>query len=81
MNITRLPQRFSIDTETGRCPDGKIRTVLVQICPVDALTENAVELFIGEDCYDQFLDLFNNNDEKKIEGFLFNNKWESKGFI
>lgn len=81
MKITRLPQRFSIDTENGMCPDRKIRTVLIQICSVDALTEDAVELFIGEDCYDQFLDMFDHNDEKKIEGFLFNNKWESKGFI
>ena len=79
--ISRLPQRFSIDTETGRCPDRRIKTVLIQYCPVDAESEREVSVLVGEDCYDQFLRCFELNDERRIEAFVFNNKWESKGLL
>lgn len=46
---------ISFDTETDRRPGEKLaRTVLIQTCPLEAISEKAVRLYIGEDCYDQF---------------------------
>ena len=53
-----LPSCFSYDTETGLCEDGMIRTVLVQLCPVDAGSMKEVTMIEGEDAIDRFFDLF-----------------------
>ena len=53
-----LPSQFAYDTETGRCPDGQIRTVLVQLCSVSAARIDEVRMIEGEDAIDRFFDLF-----------------------
>lgn len=57
-----LPSCFAYDTETGRCPDGLIRTVLVQMCSVTAAKIDEVRMIEGEDAIDRFFDLFEETD-------------------
>ena len=57
-----LPLIFSYDTETGLCPDGKIRTVLIQICSITAGSMKEVVMIEGEDCFERFLDRFEETD-------------------
>lgn len=57
-----LPPFFSFDTETGRCPDGKIRTVLIQICSVNVTTPDEVIMLEGENCYQQFFEMMEETD-------------------
>ena len=49
---------FAYDTESGLCPDGRIRTVLVQLCSVTAANMNEVQMIEGEDALGRFFDLF-----------------------
>ena len=58
-----LPLIFAYDTETGLCPDGKIRTVLIQICSITAGSIKEVVMIEGEDCFDRFLDRFEETDQ------------------
>lgn len=53
-----LPPTFSYDTETGQCPDGLIRTVLIQYCNVNATTPEEVVMIEGEDCFLEFFKRF-----------------------
>ena len=53
-----LPSCFAYDTETGTCPDGLIRTVLVQMCSVTAANIDEVRMIEGENAIDRFFDLF-----------------------
>lgn len=81
MTAERLPTSFSFDTETGDCGGHTLKNVLIQICPVDAVSEKEVKLFLGEDCYGQFLRSFAINDERNIWCRLYNNKWEARPLI
>ena len=57
-----LPSSFSYDTETGLCPDGMIRTVLVQLCPVGAARIDEVRMIEGEDAIVRFFAMWEDTD-------------------
>lgn len=51
-----LPSTYAFDTETDAYTDGHPRGALIQICPIDAVGLDDVVLFEGWDCYEQWLD-------------------------
>lgn len=75
-----LPCECSFDTESGTCPDGEIRNVLIQMCSVSAGSPDEVTVLQGEDCYDQFIDLWEETGWD-VDLFLYNSKWEGKPII
>lgn len=54
-----LPEKFALDTETDQVPGyDQPRTVLIQICPSDAVSEREVVLWEGLDCYNKLFKAF-----------------------
>lgn len=51
-----LPSAFAFDTETDAYDDGHPKGALIQICPISATSLDDVVLFEGWDCYEQWLD-------------------------
>ena len=47
---------FAFDTETDDVGEEEPRTVLIQMCPVDATSEQDVVVLEGVDVFEQFLD-------------------------
>lgn len=73
-----LPKYFALDTETGIVGTFKdpIRTVLIQICPMDAMSPSDVRMYCGEDCYEQFFDEFDNMPYGSLHCDVFNLDYE-----
>lgn len=75
-----LPVECSFDTESGLCSDGVIRNVLIQYCSATAGSPRESVLLMGEDCYDQFLDVWEET-MTDVKMYFYNSKWEGKPFI
>ena len=74
-----LPPVFSYDTETGLCEDGKIRTVLVQLCDLEAESPEEVVLIEGEDCIQRFFEMVELTDHD-MDCHAYNLSYESSWF-
>lgn len=75
-----LPSECAFDTESGICPDGEIRNVLIQYCSSTAHSPEEVFLLCGEDCYDRFL-LEWEATGWDVDMYFYNSKWEGRTFI
>ena len=75
-----LPSECSYDTESGICSDGVTRNVLIQVCSTTASSPDETVLYLGEDCYEQFLQSFEDN-MCDVSMYFYNSKWEGKPFI
>lgn len=57
-----LPSHFVFDTETDdwskKEAGAKLRTCMLQLCPMSATSLDDVAVYLGPDCYDRFLDDF-----------------------
>ena len=74
-----LPPVFSYDTETGLCEDGRIRTVLVQLCDLEAESPEDVVLIEGEDCIQRFFEMVELTDHD-MDCHAYNLSYESSWF-
>lgn len=71
-----LPSNFAFDTETDRFGDD-VLTCMIQVCPISAGSLDDVSIILGLDCYERFLDRFEET-QYNMDCHMYNLDYEFK---